>query len=132
MTATATTTTPSDLLRIAEYHLAVDDTTFRKRGRERLDELRKVPVHRLLIATLQQDLVAIPKDERAESVPLRFELPSLAFRQRFRGVRQHRSERRHDRQFHARMLPAERFLHASTPQEDEVCWETDTPSRRSP
>ena len=42
------------------------------------DELGEVAVHRLLVAALQQDLVAVAKHERAEAVPLGLEQPALA------------------------------------------------------
>ena len=48
-------------------------------------ELREVAVHRLLVAALQEDLVAVPKHERPEAVPLGLEQPALAVRQGIRG-----------------------------------------------
>ena len=58
--------------------LAVDDAALGKRRRERRDQLREVAVHRLLVAALQQDLVAVAEHQRAEAVPLRLELPAFA------------------------------------------------------
>ena len=58
--------------------LAVDDAALGQRGGERGDELGEVAVHRLLVAALQQDLVAVAEDQRAEAVPLGLELPALA------------------------------------------------------
>ena len=55
-------------------------------ARERLDELGEVAVQRLLVAALEQDLVAVAEDERAEAVPLRLEEPAVAVGEVVRGV----------------------------------------------
>jgi hypothetical protein len=49
----------------------------REGARERRDELQEVPVHRLLVAALEQDLVRVAKHKRANPVLLRLvsELP---------------------------------------------------------
>ena len=84
--------------------LAVQDAALRERGGERRDELGKVPVHRLLVATLEQELVPVAKDERAEPVPLRLEEPALAAGEVFRGGREHRGERRREGKRHTAIL----------------------------
>jgi hypothetical protein len=80
--------------------LAVDDTPMGQRGREGCEKLREVPVHRLLVAALEQDLLAVTEYERAEAVPLGLELPPVAVRQAVGGGREHRRERRREGQAH--------------------------------
>jgi len=58
--------------------LAVDDTALGQRRGERGDELREVAVHRLLVAALEQNLVAVTEHERTKAVPLGLELPPVA------------------------------------------------------
>src|SRR5687767_12619675 len=82
--------------------LAVDDAALRQRGGQRDDELRKVAVHWLLVAALQQDVVAVAKDQRSKAVPLGLELPPLAAGQGVRGAGQHGRERRSEGKPHAR------------------------------
>src|SRR4051812_33990562 len=74
--------------------LAVDDAALRQVGEQRLDELGEVAVQRLEVAALQQELVAVAKDQRAEAVPLRLELPAVALRQAVGGGGEHRLDRR--------------------------------------
>src|SRR5688572_20226657 len=81
--------------------LAVEDAPLGQRARQGGDELREVAVHRLLVPALQQDLVAVAKDQRAEAVPFGLELPSLAAGQGLGGGGQHGGERRRERQAHA-------------------------------
>ena len=57
------------------HHLAVQHAPPRQSGQERLDELRKIPAEGLPIATLEEQLLSIPKDERAEPIPLGLEQP---------------------------------------------------------
>ena len=80
--------------------LAVEDAALGQRGGERRDELREVAVHRLLVAALQQDLVAVAEDQRAKAVPLGLELPAVAVGQRLGGAGEHRLEGRSERQVH--------------------------------
>src|SRR3989442_10146658 len=68
--------------------LAVDDTALGQRRGEGCDELGEVTVHRLLVAALQHDLVAVAKHQRPKAVPLGLELPAVAARQGIRGLGQ--------------------------------------------
>src|SRR5688572_11214889 len=83
-----------------DHDLAINHASVREDRRERLDELREITVHRLLIATLQQDLATIAKNDRSEAIPLRLELPPVANRQSISGRGQHRSEGRIEGQAH--------------------------------
>jgi len=60
--------------------LAVEHTTLGKLRLERIDQLRKVPIERLLISALDENLVAVTEDERAKAVPLGLEDPAIARR----------------------------------------------------
>ena len=102
--------------RADDHDLAIDDAALRQRRLERRDELRKVTVHRPFIAALKQDLIAVAKDERAESVPFRLEQPAVACRQAVGRRGQHRSEWR-----------IKRKMHDARP-----CSEAHGPSRSSP
>ena len=90
-------------VRADDDDLAVDDAAFGKRSRQRRDELREVPIHRLLVAALQHDLIAISKNQRAKAIPLGFELPSIANGQRVGGGRQHGLEGRLKRETHGEL-----------------------------
>src|SRR5688572_6916169 len=70
--------------------LAVADTLLRQAGFQWLEQLRKVSIERLLIAALQQELVAVAKQQSSKAVPLRFEDPSAALGQRAHSLGQHR------------------------------------------
>src|SRR5215468_987360 len=86
--------------------LAVESATRGKLPGERREKLRKVAVHRLLVAALKQDLVSVAKHDRPKAVPLGLELPPLPFRQGIRRGGQHRRERGIERQAHRPIVPA--------------------------
>jgi hypothetical protein len=71
---------------------------------QRVEQLGKVAVKRLLVAALDQDLAAVAKDQRAKAVPLGLEDPALARRQRIDSFREHRQHRRIHGKIHALML----------------------------
>src|SRR5581483_10002273 len=83
-----------------DHDLAVDHAAPGEILRERGNELREVAVERLLVAALDEDVLAVAKDERAESVPLRLEDPALARRQLADALGEHGEDRRIDRQVH--------------------------------
>jgi hypothetical protein len=85
--------------------LAVDDAALGQRGAQRGDQLGEVPVHRLLVTALQEDLVAVAEHQGPKAVPLRLELPSRPARQGVGGAGQHGRERRAERQAHDPILP---------------------------
>src|SRR5581483_226322 len=61
----------------------------------------KVAVERLLVAALNQDVVTVAKYHRAKPIPLRFEDPLITTRQLRHAFREHRQDRRVNRQLHA-------------------------------
>ena len=61
-----------------DHDLAVEHTSLRQLRLERFDQLREIAVERLLVAALDEHLVAVAEDERAKAVPLGLEDPSLA------------------------------------------------------
>src|SRR5215469_15106955 len=87
-----------------DHDLAVDHVAFGQRGGQWGDEFRKVSVHGLLVAALQQDLVAVAKHQRSKAVPLGLELPSLTVRQGVSGAGQHRGKRWSEGQAHGSIL----------------------------
>src|SRR6266498_3839345 len=84
--------------------LAVEDTACGERRTQRLNELGEVPVHRPLVAALEQDLIVVAKHQRPEAVPLRLELPHFALRQPIGCARQHRRDRRREGKAHNPIL----------------------------
>jgi len=80
-----------------DHDLAIQDAALGQRRGQRRDELREVPVHRLLVAALQQHLVAVAEHQRAKTIPLRLEQPALATGQRVGSAGQHGRERWRER-----------------------------------
>ena len=60
---------------------------------QRLDQLGEVAVERLLVAALDQDLVAVAEDERAKAVPLGLEDPAVPGGQLADALGEHRQDR---------------------------------------
>src|SRR6266568_2131523 len=85
-------------VRTGDNDLAVKNASLRQRRGERLEQLGKIAIHRLLVAALQQKLRAVAKYERAKPVPLRLKLPAIAFRQSIGRGGQHWRERWFERQ----------------------------------
>src|SRR5262245_12007028 len=91
-----------------DHDLAVEHAAPRELRLERLAELREVAVERLLVAALQQELVAVAEDDHPESVPLRLEDPARAVRQLADAPGEHRQHGRADGELHARSLTQRR------------------------
>ena len=77
-----------------------DETLSKADASKRIDELRKIPVERFLIAALDQNLVAIAKHQRAKSVPLGLENPFSARRQVTHPLGEHGQDRWVYREIH--------------------------------
>ena len=58
--------------------LAVKDAALRQPLPQWRGELREVPIERLEVAALEQDLVAVAEADRPEAVPLGLEQPAIA------------------------------------------------------
>ena len=86
-------------LRAGDDDLPVEHAPFRQAGTERLGELREVAVQRLQVARLRIHGVAVPKDDRAKAVPLRFEQPAVVGGQPVDRLGEHRLDWRLERQF---------------------------------
>src|SRR5579884_2406256 len=84
-----------------DYDLAIENTARRQLPAQRIEQLREIAVQRLLITALQQDFVAVAKDQRAKPVPLRFEDPRSPARQFIHSFGEHRQHRRIYRKAHA-------------------------------
>ena len=65
-----------------------------------LDELREVAVERLLVAALDEQLVAVAENERAEAVPFWLEDPGIAFGEGGEAFGEHRQDGRVDGELH--------------------------------
>src|SRR6266702_148742 len=92
--------------RIAAYddNLAIEHAAAWQCRTQWLQQLRKVSVQRLFGAALDENLVSVTKDQRAKTVPLRFEDPIVARWQFFHALGQHRQERRIHRKIHDSMV----------------------------
>src|SRR5580704_5841998 len=85
---------------------AVEDAPRGKLRAQGGAELGEVAVERLLVAALDEKLVAVAKDEDAKAVPLRLEDPLVAGWQFGDAFGEHRSDRRRDGEPHVRSLHA--------------------------
>src|SRR5580704_14946784 len=95
--------------------LAVEHRARRQLLPEGLDELGEITVERLLVAALEEDLVAVPEDEHAEAVPLGLEDPPVARRELARALGEHREERWLDGELHVSEITPLRFILRSAP-----------------
>src|ERR1041385_6941371 len=91
-----------ELERVVDGHhdLAIQHTPLRQLLFDRVDELWEVSIERPLVATLNENFVAVAKDQRAESVPLRLEDPAFTRRQLAHTLGEHWQYRRFDGKIH--------------------------------
>ena len=88
------------------HDLPVQHAPRRQLLQQRGLDIREVPVQRLAVPALDQDLPAIAKHHRPKPIPLRLEDPPLADRNLGYTLRQHRQHRRIDRKLHRTLLQA--------------------------
>ena len=67
-------------VRRGDHDLAIQNRAVRQPGPKCVVQLRKIPIERLEIAALDEDLVAATKDNGAKAVPLGFEEKPVADR----------------------------------------------------
>jgi hypothetical protein len=84
-----------------DHHLAVQHDALGQLRAQRIDQLGEIAAERLLVAALDQHLVAVAEHQRPEPVPLRLEDPARALGQLSHALGQHRQHGRLDRQVHA-------------------------------
>ena len=84
--------------------LAIDHGPLGEGRPKRRLELGEVAVQGSQVAALHEELVAIPEDDGPEAVPLGLVGPAGPVGQRRLGLRQHRRERRREREAHARIM----------------------------
>ena len=70
-------------------------------SRNGLDQFGEIAVQRFFVAALDQDLVAVAKDQRTKPVPLWFENPCSPRRYFGNSLGEHRQDRRINRKIHA-------------------------------
>jgi hypothetical protein len=85
-----------------EDDLPVDDAASRQVPSECLHQLGEVPGHRALVAAAEFDLVAVPEDDGAESVPFRLDMADVG--DLSNGLGEHRSDGRHHWEVHPTIL----------------------------
>src|SRR5271170_737203 len=85
---------------LGDHHFAVDDAPRGQGGLERRGKLGKVSIERLFVATLNEELLAVAKDEDAKAVPLWLEDPAVAVGNPIHALRKHWQKRRVDRELH--------------------------------
>ena len=88
---------------VGHHDLAVDDAPVGQSLEERLEQLGEVAVERPLVAAGELDLVAVAEHDAAEAVPLRLVQPPVAGRDLAGELRQHRLDRRGQRQRHVEL-----------------------------
>jgi len=69
--------------------LSIENAPLGQSGPQRVDEFGKIPVQRLLITALNQDLIAVTKDECAKSIPLWLEDPIVSGWEFLHALRKH-------------------------------------------
>src|SRR5216110_2959778 len=79
---------------LRDHDFSVEHASRGKLPRKCFDELREIPVEGLLVAALNEQLVAVAEDERAEAIPFRLENPVVAGRQVADSIREHRQHGR--------------------------------------
>src|SRR4051812_27737716 len=80
------------------YKLAVEHAPLGQLREQRLAQFGEVAQQRLLVAALQVEVVAVTKHHATEAVPLRLEDVAVALGNLARQLREHRLERRLNRQ----------------------------------
>src|SRR5262245_56913342 len=90
---------------LAGYHqLGVEHAALGELLFQRGDNFGEVAVERLFVTALNEHLVAVAKDQRAEAVPFWFKDPCFARRQLADAIGEHGEYGRVDREVHARMV----------------------------
>src|SRR4030095_6022657 len=85
---------------LRNHDFAVEHTTRRQLLQQRIDQFWKVSIERLLVTTLNHDFFAIAKNERAKSIPFRFEDPISGPGQIADSFREHWQDRRVNWELH--------------------------------
>src|SRR4051794_34668729 len=80
--------------------LAVQHALRWQRPAQRLQQLREIPVQRLLVAALNKHFLTVAKHQSAETVPLGLEYPAVALRKSIHALGQHWQNRGVERQVH--------------------------------
>src|SRR5215469_17382624 len=83
------------------HDFAIEHAPRRQLLSERLKQFGEVSVQRLRLPALDLDLGAVPEDQGAKAIPLRFEDEGIARRQCIDALRQHWQNGRIDRKVHA-------------------------------
>jgi hypothetical protein len=81
-------------------NLAVEHASLGKLGVQGGQQFRKITIQRLRVSTLDEDLVAIAKDQRSKTVPLGFEYPGVTRWKRSDPFGEHGQDRRIDGEIH--------------------------------
>ena len=92
--------------------LSIEHALPRERFEQRSNHLGEVAIEGFLIAALKQNLIAVAKNENAETVPLRLKDPIARRGDGVDALGQHGEQRRIDGQLHAWSLSSK------TPQSD--------------
>ena len=120
-----------------DHDFAVQHATLGQLRAQRIEQFGEVAVERLLVAALDQDLVAVAKNQRAKSIPFRFEDPAVAFREFADALGEHgqnRADLREAARSHATIHPgdAQRLasIRAGNRQGDHPCGRSGMPACR--
>jgi hypothetical protein len=85
---------------LRDHDLSIEHTAFGQLIHDRTEQVGEVAIERLRVATLQEYLVAVTKDQRPEAVPFGFEEELGAFRDRAHALCEHGQDGRLHGQFH--------------------------------
>ena len=78
-------------------NLAVEHAASRQLGQQRSHQLREIAIQRFFVAALNQDVVAVTKNQGAKPIPFRLKNPLPGRGQRIHPLCEHRQQWRLDR-----------------------------------
>src|SRR5438105_1595764 len=83
------------------HYLAVQHAASGELRFQRSNQLREIAIERFFVAALDEYVVAVTEDQRAEAVPLGLEDPAFAGREFADSLGEHRQDGRIDSEVHA-------------------------------
>src|SRR5678815_2536423 len=89
---------------LCDHNFTIKHTSLRKLLFQRLNQFREVSIQWLSVATLNQNLVSITKDQRSKTVPFWLEKPRTILWQFTHSFGEHRKYWRINRQVHYRII----------------------------
>jgi hypothetical protein len=107
---------------MSDHDFSIQHALRRQSRKQRVDQFGKVPVQRLLVAALNENLSPVAENERPKAIPLGLKDPVVAGRQFRNPFGKHRQHRRIHGKVHELMLSRAlgEFSLAAGPEEDRA------------